>query len=372
MKKLPGLSVIAMSLVLILASGCKKENPTFLPVLTTHEVSSIIYNSATSGGSITTDGGSTIVAHGVCWSSTANPTIANNKTSDGGGIGSFTSSMTGLSPETTYFVRAYATNSDGTSYGSAYQFTTSKAPAEITTALIPAGTFTMGSPESEESRFPNETQHVVTLSAFRMSKYEITNAQYAAFLNAKSIGRDGLYAAGAYPSQTLIYENSSYGLHYSGSQWVPVAGYETSPVTYVTWYGAAEFAAYVGGCLPTEAQWEYACRAGTTTPFSTGTSLTNLQANYDGSGIKPVGSYAANAYGLYDMHGNVWEWCADWYGTYPISAQTNPTGAATGSFRVIRGGSWYYFAEICRSALRNYAGPDGSGSTVGFRVVFVP
>jgi len=259
--------------------------------------------------------------------------------------------------------------------------------SNIETALIPAGMFIMGSPESEVGRYSDETQHEVTLSAFRMSKYEITNAQYAAFLNAKSIGSNGLYAGGAYPSQTLIYENAFHGLHYSGSQWAPVAGYETSPVINVTWYGAAEFAAYVGGSLPTEAQWEHTCRAGTTTPFSTGSCLTNLQANYYW-GVpygackntvtiypgkpQPVGTYAANAYGLYDMHGNVWEWCTDWYGTYPTSAQTNPTGPATGSVRVIRGGSWYNYAKDCRSADRSSGGPNRDTYNIGFRVVFVP
>ncbi len=390
MKKLPKLSVIALSFVLILASGCKKENPVLLPVLTTNEVSSISFYSAISGGDIYSDGGSNIVARGVCWSSTATPTIAKNKTSDGGGVGSFTSSITGLSAETTYFVRAYATNSEGTAYGSAYQFKTSKAPAEITTVLIPAGTFIMGSPESEEESYFNEIQHEVTLSAFLMSKYEITNEQYAAFLNAKSIGSDGLYAAGAYPMQSVIYASSDshdWGLHYSGSEWVPAAGYETSPVINVSWYGAAVFAAYVGGSLPTEAQWEYACRAGTSTPFSTGTCLTNLQANYDWNDPygtctntetnppgKPlqVGSYAANAYGLYDMHGNLWEWCSDWSGDYPTSAQTNPTGAADGTYRVIRGGGWNYCAGYCRSAFREGDYPSEGYYDLGFRVVFVP
>jgi len=260
--------------------------------------------------------------------------------------------------------------------------------SNIEATLIPAGTFTMGSPESEVSRISDETQYVVTLSAFRMSKYEITNEQYAAFLNAKSIGSDGLYAAGVDPTQALIYGNSDWGLYYSGTEWVSVAGCENYPVIYVTWYGAAEFAAYVGGSLPTEAQREYACRAGTTTPFSTGTCLTNLQANYNwnysyGTCInsvttspgkpQPVGTYAPNAYGLYDMHGNVWEWCADWYGDYPTSAQTNPTGAATGSNRVIRGGGWSSSAEYCRSASRSSYSPYSySNYDLGFRVVFVP
>ena len=260
--------------------------------------------------------------------------------------------------------------------------------SSIQTVLIPAGMFIMGSPESEVGRDANETQHPVTLTAFRMSKYEITNTQYAAFLNAKSIGSDGIWAAApVYPTQALIYANTSWGLTYSGSQWVPVTGYENAPVINVTWYGATEYATYIGGTLPTEAQWEYACRAGTTTPFSTGNFLTNLQANYNwaypyNSGTntvttypgktQTVGTYAANAFGLYDMHGNVWEWCADWYGTYPTIAQTDPSGATTGSYRVVRGGGWYGYAQYCRSAYRDYYSPNNGYFHLGFRVVLVP
>ena len=259
--------------------------------------------------------------------------------------------------------------------------------ADIPTSAIPSGSFTMGSPLTEVNRNTDETQYQVTLSAFRMSKYEITNAQYAAFLNAKSIGSNGLYAAGAYPTQTLIYSNTSWGLTYSGSQWVPVAGYENAPVINVTWYGATEYATYIGGTLPTEAQWEYACRAGTTTPFNTGDFLTNGQANYNWAypynggtntvttypgKTQPVGTYAANAYGLYDMHGNVYECCADLYGTYPTTAQTDPTGAATGSYRVLRGGGWDSYARSCRSAFRISYIPGNYSDGIGFRVVLVP
>ena len=258
--------------------------------------------------------------------------------------------------------------------------------SSIQTVLIPAGMFLMGSPESEVSRDTNETQYPVTLTAFRMSKYEITNAQYAAFLNAKSIGSNGSYATTGYGTQTLIYAHS-WGLTYSGTQWVPVTGYENAPVINVTWYGATEYATYIGGTLPTEAQWEYACRAGTATPFNTGDFLTNLQANYNwaypyNDGInsvttypgmtQAVGTYPANAWGLFDMHGNVWEWCNDWYDTYPTTTQTNPTGATTGSFRVFRGGSWGGYAQSCRSALRRNDGPSGCNNFIGFRVVFVP
>jgi formylglycine-generating enzyme len=271
-----------------------------------------------------------------------------------------------------------------------YKPTTSTNPINLTLVNIPGGTFTMGSPTTEVDRKSDEVEHQVTLSAFRMSKYEITNAQYAAFLNAKSIGSNGLYTEGAYPTQTLIYASSGifdWGLHYTGSQWVPVAGYENHPVIRVTWYGATEFATYVGGILPTEAQWEYAARAGTTTPFNTGACLSNAQANYKWLNpystctntittypyaTQTIGTYAANAYGLHDMHGNVFEWCSDWYGAYSTTAQTNPTGATTGSDRVIRGGSWYYSAQSCRSAYRRKSGPDSGNYVIGFRVVLVP
>lgn len=264
-------------------------------------------------------------------------------------------------------------------------------PLNIQTALIPAGVFNMGSPSGEASRFSNETQYSVALSEFRMSKYEITNVQYAAFLNAKGIGSNAKYAGGAYPTQTLIYASAGaydWGLHFNGSRWVPVAGFENHPVINVTWFGATEFATYAGGTLPTEAQWEYACRAGSLTPFNTGNCLTNLQANYLWSDsynncnnttynsprrTQAVGTYAANAWGLHDMHGNVWEWCSDWYGSYPSTFQINPTGPTAGTYRLIRGGSWNSSAWYCRSAIRhNIATPEESYYTTGFRIVLEP
>jgi formylglycine-generating enzyme required for sulfatase activity len=263
-------------------------------------------------------------------------------------------------------------------------------PLSIETALIPAGTFTMGSPNSEPGRNSDEVQHQVTLFAFQMSRYEITNAQYATFLNLKSIGSNGLYEAGTYSDQTLIYQNAGWGLTWTGSQWQPVAGKDNFPVPNVTWYGAAEFATYAGGRLPTEAQWEYACRGGTTTPFNTGNCLDYTEANYwwaypyigctnavtnapcFSQVTQEVNSYSPNAFGLYNMHGNLREWCADWYGTYPTVAQNNPTGPSTGEIRVLRGGSCND-AQGCRSAHRTGGNPDSSfNEQVGFRIVFVP
>ena len=258
---------------------------------------------------------------------------------------------------------------------------------DIETVDIPEGTFTMGSPENEVNRESAEDQFQVTLSAFKMSKYAITNEEYAIFLNTKSISSDGKYLAGAYPTQAVIYESSDsydWGLHYTDGQWVPVEGYENHPVINVTWYGAAEFATYAGGRLPTEAEWEYACRAGTTTPFNTGECLSDEQANYNWkypystctntittfpATTQTVGSYAANAFGLYDMHGNVWEWCNDWHGTYPTTPQTDPTGALSGSRRERRGGSFSYVAMYSRSACRGANEPDFSSHYLGFRLV---
>ncbi len=261
-------------------------------------------------------------------------------------------------------------------------------PLNIETSLIPEGTFTMGSPLSEPGRQDDEVRHQVTLSEFRMGKYEITNAQYADFLNAKNIGSDGLYAQGAYPTQVLIHPQTDLGLSWTGTKWQPVAGKHNFPVVYVTWYGAAEFAAYAGGRLPTEAEWEYACRGNTTTTFNTGACLDNTQANYrwdfpfngcsNTSNAYPnrpqaIISYdSPNAYGLYNMHGNVWEWCSDWYGGYSTSVQTNPIGPASGVWRVARGGSWESNASSCRSADRGHGAPNYFATIFGFRVAFAP
>ncbi len=219
---------------------------------------------------------------------------------------------------------------------------------------IKAGTFTMGSPASEVNRGGDETQHQVTLSAFKMSKYEVTFEQYDLFCDAT--GRSKPDDAG----------------------W----GRGNRPVINVSWDDATAFAEWMGCRLPTEAEWEYACRAGTTTPFSTGNNLTSSQANYNGNDpynnnakgeyrekTMPVGSFAANAYGLFDMHGNVWEWCSDWYGDYSTSAQTNPKGASSGSYRVCRGGSWSSDTRNCRAARRTSFPPDDSSIGLGFRLV---
>lgn len=219
---------------------------------------------------------------------------------------------------------------------------------------IPAGTFTIGSPTSELDRANDETQHLVTLSAFKMSKFEVTFEQYDLFCDATGRSKP------------------------SDEGW----GRGNRPVINVSWEDATAFAEWMGCRLPTEAEWEYAARGGTTSPFCTGENLTTSQANYNGNypysnnakgeflqKTMPVGSFEANSYGLFDMHGNVWEWCSDWFGAYPLTEQINPIGASSGFNRVMRGGSWLFHAYLCRSAHRNCGTPKGYRDDVGFRLV---
>ena len=227
----------------------------------------------------------------------------------------------------------------------------------------------MGSPESEEGHQNDETRHKVTLSDFAICKYEVTVGEYLEFVKE---------------TKRTFPDTPGVGDHY--------------PVVNVSWNDAVAYGEWLtkkqgDGAfrLPTEAEWEYACRAGTTTPFSTGENLTTDQANYNGNfpyrnypkgayreKTVPVDSFQPNGYGLYNMHGNAWEWCHDWYGSEYYSeclkkgVVENPQGPSTGSARVLRGGSWYYYALRCRSAYRGSADPGYRLSLVGFRLVFVP
>jgi formylglycine-generating enzyme required for sulfatase activity len=213
----------------------------------------------------------------------------------------------------------------------------------------------MGSPPGEERRRADETQHAVRLTkAFYMGTTEVTQAQW----NKVMDGNPSFFTGDALPVET------------------------------VTWEEAVEFCRKLSDKegvryrLPTEAEWEYACRAGTDTPFHTGHTITTDQANYDGNytygdgqqgkyreETTEVASFAPNAWGLHDMHGNVWEWCADWYGAYPEGAAIDPQGPGQGEFRVTRGGCWINFPAICRAANRGKTVPVSWNFHFGFRVV---
>lgn len=258
---------------------------------------------------------------------------------------------------------------------------------EIETVPIKAGTFQMGSLESNLYRKPDETRHEVVLTKdFTMSKYEITNAQYAAFLNACGIGPDGRgNDKTRYQGRVLIVDCTTkdhlWGVRWDGPshQWISITGYENYPVVYVTWYGAKAYADWIGGNLPTEAQWEYACRAGTITDYYFGNNWEELEPHAwyfrDAEIIyttHKVGTKEANPWGLHDMYGNVAEWCQDLYAPFSPEKVADPTGPHKGDERVLRGGSWGTRALNCRSASRSHSIPSNSYDIAGFRVVFAP
>ena len=231
---------------------------------------------------------------------------------------------------------------------------------------IEPGTFMMGSPRNEPGRWNTEVQHEVTLTkGYWMGKYEVTQAQYEAVTGSNPSGLKGA----------------------------------DLPVELVRWYDATNFCAKLTEMekaagrlpegyeftLPTEAQWEYACRAGTTTAFNNGKDLTEAgieqcpemdevgwyKYNSDFK-THPVGQKQPNAWGLYDMHGNIAEWCLDWFGDYPESSVTDPMGPDTGSHRVIRGGGSYTSnAGGCRSAFRVLSNPGDNLNSFGFRVALI-
>jgi sulfatase modifying factor 1 len=216
---------------------------------------------------------------------------------------------------------------------------------------VDAGRFVMGSPVSEAGREPQEAEHEVTISTpFWMGAYEVTQEQWRR-------------VTGEMPS------------HFAD---------ETRPVEEVTWHEAQAFLEALNAGspdshfrLPTEAEWEYACRRGSPAPYATGATLGEGQANVswsadgvsvDGGGTTPVGTFPPNAWGFHDMHGNVWEWTVDEYCPY-AGAATDPVGACGAPLKVIRGGSWYFGAGSARCALRYTHRPQDRGFSLGLRVV---
>ncbi len=222
----------------------------------------------------------------------------------------------------------------------------------MTFVLIPADDFLMGSPRSETDPRPDEVLHKVTLTqSIEMGTHEVTQAQYESVM-------------GTNPSA------------FTGSD---------NPVEQVSWHDAVEFCLRLSDLpeekaagneyrLPTEAEWEYACRAGTTTNYSFGANASKLgdYAWFDknsGGSTHPVGKKSANRFGLYDMHGNVWEWCQDWQGDLPSGPVSDPQGPSLGKNRSDRGGGFSDTPVYMRSALRGYLQPEERASSLGFRVV---
>jgi formylglycine-generating enzyme required for sulfatase activity len=277
-------------------------------------------------------------------------------------MGNKTSMSASLPEGSAFYVALQAYDGVGTSGYSNIEYFIISTPATYTNSLgqtfvlLPAGTFTMGSPSSEPGRLSDEgPQHSVTLTqTFYMQNTEVTQAQWETVMGSNPSNFDGC------PS---------------------------CPVENVPWNAVQEFIAEMNArgegtySLPTEAQWEYAARAGSTTAFYNG-GITNehgYDPNLDAIGwyvynssseTHPVAGKAPNAWGLYDMSGNVYEWCSDWFGDYSSGSVTDPTGPSSGTFRVFRGGSWTSYARFCRSAERWYSIPQEHGDDyLGFRLV---
>ena len=222
---------------------------------------------------------------------------------------------------------------------------------------IPPGSFVMGSPKEEERREKSESQHKVTLTkGFYMGKFTVTREEW----------------------QTVMGNNPS---NFSGEKNLPMAG--------LSWDNCQDFIKQLREKdkkpyrLPTEAEWEYACRAGTKTPFHLGDTISPDEANVRGDDVygnskkgvnrkktTPVGSFPANAWGLHDMHGNVWQWCQDWYGDYPQEDVVDPQGPEQGKSRVLRGGSFVSISLLSRSAYRYSRPPSWKYQSYGCRLCF--
>jgi formylglycine-generating enzyme len=233
----------------------------------------------------------------------------------------------------------------------------------MTFVLIPSGTFTMGSPTNEPHRGSSEVPHQVTISKpFYMQTTEVTVKQWHSIMGRRM----------------MVFQQ----------------GADNMPVTRVSWFDCMKFIKRLNKLgqgkyrLPTEAEWEYAARAGTSTAYSWGNTINCEKAMYGNNSLKddvcqlyyrsiglqidqpaPVKTYNPNPWGLYDMHGNVWEWCMDWYGDYKKNTVIDPTGPKSGNMRIRRGGSWFKYGYSCRSANRSFGHPATRYKTTGFRLV---
>ena len=269
-------------------------------------------------------------------------------------------------------------------------------PTGITMVWIPAGTFTMGSPEAEKGRWDGESpQRTVTLIGFYMGMYPVTQEQYETVMGTNPSSFSSNPASGevqakrpvetVYWYEALVFANKlsliegltpAYRIDGSTdpADWgeVPTAFFNT------IWNTVEIVDGSTGYRLPTEAQWEYACRAGTATAFNNGVNDWEDEATVDpvgwlrfnsGGMTHEVGRKTANAWGLYDMHGNIFEWCWDWFGLYPGEDQADPPGPSRGSRRIMRGGDWVDLGDIARSAYRDYGTPHYRSHYLGFRLV---
>ncbi len=340
-------------------------------ILTIENVDSLKNVSARVSGYLLNLGSSNLTAHGICWSQTnEKPTIDDNSNNIGTAenAGKFEYTITGLTSETTYYYRAYATNSVGTNYGEAYSFTT-KPDVPEGFVRVEGGTFTQGNTNGDDDEKP---EHLVTLNNFYISEHEVTNQEFADFLNSYG---SYIVQSGTYQGQHMIDKKNITQLSENGGIWSVASGYEDYPMVYVSWYGAYTYCQYYNYRLPTESEWEYAAKGGNMSQgytYSGGNTCGNVawfSDNANNSHI--VKQKTENELEIYDMSGNVWEWCNDWYGAdyYGKSPSENPTGPVGGAYRIIRGGSWANNSNSCRNTERGKLEAYQRNDITGFRCV---
>ncbi len=238
--------------------------------------------------------------------------------------------------------------------------------------FVEQGTFKMGDHKGEPDEHP---QKKIKLSAYYIGKYEVTNAEYAAFLNEKGNQPEGNTL---WINLNGNWRNLNCRIYEKDSQFLVEKGYEEYPVNFVSWFGANAFCKWKGGRLPTEAEWEYAAKGG---KYSKGKLLKEIERkleDYAWFSINSLehchqkGKKLPNILGLYDIYGNLWEWCSDYYGSayYRQKRGKNPKGPTNGDYRIIRGGSWTNSKEMMRISNRNALNPNTSRINIGFRIVY--
>jgi formylglycine-generating enzyme required for sulfatase activity len=341
-----------------------------VPSVVTGEASDVTENSATVSITITSDGGAEVTDCGIVWSKEANPTTdLSTKITFDGAEESYTCQLSGLNASTTYYYRAYATNEAGTAYGEELSFTTSASSAPVPTmsvevngitielVKVEGGTFKMGATPELMELGPYDADelpaHDVTLDSYYIGKYEVTQALWIEIM-------------GSNPSQ-MIKNNDC-------------------PVDGMTHMQCLEFIEKLNErtgmqfALPTEAQWEYAARGGNRSKgylYSGSNDATEVgwvMENMAEMGQHPGGQMAPNELGIYDMTGNVMEWCSDYYGPYSEEAQTNPTGPEANSGTntcVVRGGGYWDSASWCRNTKRICYAETHSQMDIGLRLVLI-
>ena len=343
-----------VALVLVSASCNKAE----LSKVATSDVANITDTTATCSGDVKFGGNDSVTARGVCWSTKGEPTTSNSHTTDGAGTGTFNSEIGGLEPGTTYYIRAYATNSVGTAYGETKTFTTTFTAERIITAngvsftmkAVAGGSFKMGATGDLENDADNDElpAHDVALNNFYMGETEVTQALWQAVMgnNPSKFQGDDL------PVERVSREDCD----------TFVA--RLNKITGLTFR------------LPTEAEWEYAARGGSQSQgfvHSGSNTLDDVAWHKKNSGGKthPVKTKQPNELGIYDMSGNVWEWCFDWYEEYSEDSRNNPAGPEMGENHTFRGGCWKSETKRCRVSFRNQDRTikTGTSECLGLRLV---